>query len=69
MRSWLVSWRGFRGPEEQHWLQEVHTGLLLIQKCLLSKWDRPALARKSPLHLKTGYRTSHLDPIKLCLQE
>lgn len=33
---------------------------------VLSKWDRPALAGKSPLHLKTGFRTSHLNPIKLC---
>jgi len=58
-----------RGSEERSWLQEERTGWLLIQKCLFSKWDRPAFARKSPLPLKTGFRTSHLNPIKLCLHE
>lgn len=48
-------------------MQEENTGRLLIEKCLLSKRDRPAFARKSPLRLKTGFRTSHLNPIKLCL--
>lgn len=32
-----------QGPEEQHWLQEEHTGQLLIQKGLLSKWNRNLL--------------------------
>lgn len=54
---------------DQEELQEECTGPQPIQKSLLSKWDRPAFARKSPLHLKAGFRTSHRNPIKLCLHE
>lgn len=33
----------WQGAEKQHWLQKEHTGQLLIQKSLLSKWDRNLL--------------------------
>lgn len=36
---------------------------------VFSKWERPAFARKSLLHLKAGFSTSHCNPVKLCLHE